>query len=148
MNIIHREEHLCDRLCKRRKLIRRCKLEFVEDANRVRLSDDEREELKRTMERNPQTAVGQVNCKSQKVLCEGNDVKYEFIRDHAERWPMVHQYQRTGVQCGIYYDWSDRPANVAPPQELALRRRMKVMFAASRDAWAVSSDNEAAARGT
>jgi len=60
-------------------------------------------------------------------------VKYGFIRDHAERWPVVHQCRLLGVQRSAYYDWWDRPCKVIPPEELALRRRMKELFRASRD---------------
>ena len=32
-----------------------------------------------------------------------------------------------------YCDWRDKPCKVIPPEELALRRRMKALFRASRD---------------
>jgi len=60
-------------------------------------------------------------------------VKYGFIRDHAGRWPVVHQCRLLGVKRSTYYDWRDRPCKVIPPEELALRRRMKELFRASRD---------------
>jgi len=60
-------------------------------------------------------------------------MKYGFIREHAERWPVVHQCRLLGVQRSAYYDWRDSPGIVIPPQELALRRRMKELFRASRD---------------
>ncbi len=60
-------------------------------------------------------------------------MKYGFIRDHAGCWPVVHQCRLLGVQRSTYYDWRDRPAKVIPPEELALRRRMKELFRASRD---------------
>jgi len=60
-------------------------------------------------------------------------VKYGFIRDHAGRWPVVHQCRLLGVQRSTYYDWCDRPCRVIPLEELALRRRMKELFRASRD---------------
>jgi putative transposase len=60
-------------------------------------------------------------------------VKYGFIRNHAGRWPVVHLCRLLGVQRSAYYDWRDRPGKVIPPQELALRRRMKALFRASRD---------------
>ena len=60
-------------------------------------------------------------------------MKYGFIREHAKRWPVVHQCRLLGVQRSAYYAWRDRPCKVIPPEELALRRRMKVLFRASRD---------------
>jgi putative transposase len=60
-------------------------------------------------------------------------VKYGFIRDHAGRWPVVHQCRLLGVQRSAYYDWRDKPCKVIPPEELALRRRMRELFRASRD---------------
>jgi transposase InsO family protein len=60
-------------------------------------------------------------------------VKYGFIREHAKRWPVIHLCRLLGVQRSAYYDWRDRPGTVIPPQELALRRRMKELFRASRD---------------
>ena len=60
-------------------------------------------------------------------------MKYWFIRGHAKRWPVVHQCCLLGVQRSAYYDWRDRPCKVIPVEELALRRRMKELFRASRD---------------
>lgn len=60
-------------------------------------------------------------------------MKYGFIRDHAERWPVVHLCDMLGVQRSAYYDWRDRPCKVIGPEELALRRRMKELFYASRE---------------
>jgi len=60
-------------------------------------------------------------------------VKYGFIREHARHWPVVHQCRLLGVQRSAYYGWRDKPCKVIPPEELALRRRMKELFRASRD---------------
>ena len=60
-------------------------------------------------------------------------MKCGFIRDHAGRWPVVHQCRLLGVQRSAYYDWRDQPCKVFSPEELALRRRMKELFRASRD---------------
>ena len=46
---------------------------------------------------------------------------------------MVHQCRLLGVQRSAYYAWRDQPCKVIPPEELALRRRMKALFKASRD---------------
>ncbi len=60
-------------------------------------------------------------------------MKYGFIRDHAQHWPVVHQCRLLKVQRSAYYDWRDRPCKVIAPEEMALRRRMKALFRASRD---------------
>ena len=60
-------------------------------------------------------------------------MKYGFIREHAKRWPVVHQCRLLGVQRSAYYDWRDQPFKVILPEELTLRRRMKELFRASRD---------------
>ncbi len=60
-------------------------------------------------------------------------MKYAFIRDHAKRWPVVPMCRLLGVKCSSYYDWRKRPAKVIPAEELALRRRMKDLFKASRE---------------
>jgi len=60
-------------------------------------------------------------------------VKYGFIRAHAGHWSVVHLCRLLGVPRSGYYDWRDQPGRVIPPQELALRRRMKELFRVSRD---------------
>jgi putative transposase len=59
-------------------------------------------------------------------------VKYGFIRDHANDYPVKLLCRMLCVQRSAYYDWRDRPGKVIGPDELALRRRMKELFAASR----------------
>ena len=59
-------------------------------------------------------------------------MKYGFIRDQEGSWPVVHLCRLLEVQRSAYYDWRDRPGKVIPPEELALRRRMKELFVASR----------------
>ena len=60
-------------------------------------------------------------------------MKYGFIRDHAERYPVNLLCRLLDVHRSAYYEWKDRPGKVIGPEELALRRRMKALFAASRD---------------
>ena len=60
-------------------------------------------------------------------------MKYGFIRDYAGRWPVVHLCRLLGFQRSAYYDWQGRPCKIIPPEELALRWRMKALFSASRD---------------
>jgi transposase InsO family protein len=59
-------------------------------------------------------------------------VKYAFIRDHADHWPVLHLCRLLEVQRSVYYAWRDRPSQILSDEELALRRRMKGLFDASR----------------
>ena len=70
--------------------------------------------------------------KSKLVLREGNEVKYGYIRDRVDSYPVNRLCQLLRVQRSAYHDWRDRPGKVVPTEELALHRRMKSLFAASR----------------
>jgi len=58
-------------------------------------------------------------------------VKYAFIRSNATRYPVNHLCRLLGVERSAYYSWRRRPAKIIGPEELELRRRMKVFFAES-----------------
>ncbi len=60
-------------------------------------------------------------------------MKYGFIRKHADRYPVNLLCQMLSVHRSAYYDWRGSPCKVIEPEELALRRRMKKLFAASRE---------------
>ncbi len=59
-------------------------------------------------------------------------MKYAFIRDQANEFPVTLLCQQLGVQRSAYYDWRTHPCKIIAPEELTLRRRMKELFAASR----------------
>jgi len=59
-------------------------------------------------------------------------VKYAFIKDQAKHYPAVHLCRLLEVKRSAYYDWETRGPKVIPAGELALRRRMKELFAGSR----------------
>ena len=59
-------------------------------------------------------------------------MKYTFIRQHSNDYPVKCLCRMLSVQRSAYYDWRVQPGKVVPPQDLALRRRMKALFAASR----------------
>ena len=59
-------------------------------------------------------------------------MKYGFIRDQADDYPVKLLCEMLNVQRSAWYEWRDRPGEVVGPEELALRRRMKELFAASR----------------
>jgi len=59
-------------------------------------------------------------------------VKYAFIRDQANDFPVKLLCRQLGVQRSAYYDWRSQPCKIIAPEELVLRRRMKELFAVSR----------------
>ena len=70
--------------------------------------------------------------KSAPVLREGNEVKYAFIGRYASRYRVRMLCRVLGVQRSAYDAWRGPLGKVIEPQELALRGRMKALFAASR----------------
>ena len=60
-------------------------------------------------------------------------MEYGFICDHANDYPVKLLCRMLSVQRSAYYEWRAGPCKVIGPEELALRRRMKELFAASRD---------------
>ena len=60
-------------------------------------------------------------------------MKYGFIRHYAEDYPVNMMCRLLNVHRSAYYEWRKQPCKVIPAQELALRRRMKALFAASRE---------------
>jgi transposase InsO family protein len=60
-------------------------------------------------------------------------VKYGFIRDQANDYPVTLLCRMLSVQRSAYYDWRVQPCKIIAPEELLLRRCMKQLFAASRD---------------
>ena len=59
-------------------------------------------------------------------------MKYGFIRDQAEHYPVKLLCEMLNVRRSAWYDWQGQPAKVIAPEELALRRRVRDLFAASR----------------
>lgn len=59
-------------------------------------------------------------------------MKYRFIRAEAEAYPVTMLCRVMAVSASAYYDWLARGAAVIDAGELALRRRMKELFQASR----------------
>ena len=60
-------------------------------------------------------------------------MKYGFIHAQGSRYPVNLLCRLLKVQRSSYYDWRDRPGKVILPEALALRWRMKALFAASRE---------------
>ncbi len=60
-------------------------------------------------------------------------MKYAFIRSNAASYPVNHLCRLLGVERSTYYSWLGRPRKIIGPEELALRRRTKMLFAGSRE---------------
>ena len=60
-------------------------------------------------------------------------MKYGFIQRHAQSYPINMMCRLLNVHRSAYYHWRSQPCRVIPPEELALRRRMKELFTASRE---------------
>ena len=60
-------------------------------------------------------------------------MKYGFIRENASLYPVNMMCRLLRVHRSDYYYWYRQPCRIIPPAELALQRRMKALFAASRD---------------
>lgn len=102
--------------------------QFEDDAPCVWLSGEDREEFKRLRKEVFQPRMERDLIKSQPFFRQGNEMKYGFIRDHANDYPVKLLRRMLSVQRSGYYDWRDRPGKVVGPEELERRRRMKSPF--------------------
>ena len=59
-------------------------------------------------------------------------MKYAFIQQLSTQYPVTMLCRVIGVKRSPYYDWKSRGGKVIGPEELELRRRMKALFAESR----------------
>ena len=60
-------------------------------------------------------------------------MKYAFVQQHAGDYPVTVLCRTLALKRSAYYDWRARGAQVIGRQELELRRRMKTLFAESRN---------------
>jgi transposase InsO family protein len=60
-------------------------------------------------------------------------VKYAFIQAQPRNYPVTLLCRMLGVTRSSYYDWITCGAKIIPAEELALRRRLKALFVASRE---------------
>ena len=59
-------------------------------------------------------------------------MKYAFVQRHSTQYTITMLCRVIGVKRSPYYDWKARGGKVVGPEELVLRRRMKALFAESR----------------
>ncbi|WP_236074878.1 IS3 family transposase [Teredinibacter purpureus] len=98
------------------------------------LAEDERVELKRLRKENKELRMEkEIFKKGQCLLCERNEVKYDFIQTESPRFPVVMLCRVMGVGKTSYYDWLKRPGTVITSDTLHLHRRMKWLFEQSRN---------------
>jgi transposase InsO family protein/transposase-like protein len=98
------------------------------------MTEDERNELKRLRTENKELWMEKRYIKKgQRLLCERNEVKYHFIRNHSSIYPIRILCRAMQVGKSTYYDWSQRPAKVISAETLHLYRQAKTLFKASRE---------------
>jgi putative transposase len=71
--------------------------------------------------------------KGQCLLRERNEVKFDFIRDESENFPIIVLCRVMRVSRSAYYTWKKRPGNLISAEALHLYHRMKVLFEQSRN---------------
>lgn len=59
-------------------------------------------------------------------------MKYAFIKQESRNYAVKLLCRVLAVTRSAYYDWKSRQGKVVPAEELAVRRRMKALFAESR----------------
>ncbi|TNF96109.1 MAG: IS3 family transposase [Gammaproteobacteria bacterium] len=115
-------------------ILRRWRDEFVDQFNGDALTNDEREELRRLRRENRELKMEkEILKKASAYFGERNEVKYAFIQEQVTLYPVTLLCRITGVTHSSYYDWRRRGPKVIPAGEMALRRRMKELFIASRE---------------
>jgi putative transposase len=60
-------------------------------------------------------------------------VKCAFIQKQSDQYPVTLLCRVIKVAHSTYYDWAKRGPKVIPAEEMALRRRLKALFAGSRE---------------
>ncbi|WP_159238864.1 IS3 family transposase [Zhongshania aliphaticivorans] len=97
------------------------------------LAEDERAELQRLRKENKELRMEkEIFKKGQRLLCERNEVKYGFIQDYSQSYPVRLLCRVMKLSKSAFYAWKARPAQLITAQELQLYRRTKELFNASR----------------
>ena len=60
-------------------------------------------------------------------------MKYHFIQEQSEGYPVIRLCRAMQVSTSAYYEWRKRPAKLITADELHLYRRAKALFIASRE---------------
>ncbi|WP_286245490.1 IS3 family transposase [Pseudoalteromonas sp. MM1] len=116
------------------KLIYNWKAKFEEQQTGNSLNEDERAELKRLRKENKDLKMEkEILKKPQRLLCERNEVKYQFIKENSQAFRVIKLCSAMKVSRSSYYAWLARPAKLITAKELHLYRRAKVLFRRSRE---------------
>jgi putative transposase len=70
--------------------------------------------------------------RGKRLLCERNEVKFRFIKQQSNRFPIVLLCRVMSVSKSGYYDWHKRLANVISLEKLKLYRLVRQLFKQSR----------------
>jgi putative transposase len=99
----------------------------------IALEESERDELKRLRREKQRITHGERNSKKGKcLLCERNEVKFRFIKQQSNLFPIALLCRVMSVSKSGYYDWHKRPANVINLETLKLYRLVRQLFKQSR----------------
>ena len=56
-------------------------------------------------------------------------MKYQFIREHANEFPVRFMCEHLGVSASGYYDWRDRPASAQTERRMRLQQQIRMIHA-------------------
>lgn len=70
--------------------------------------------------------------RGQRLLCERNEVRFRFIKQQSNLFPITLLCRVMSVSKSGYYDWHKRPANVISLEALKLYRLVRQLFKKSR----------------
>ncbi|REL25696.1 IS3 family transposase [Thalassotalea euphylliae] len=116
------------------KLIYNWKAKLEQQQAGNALSEGERAELKRLRKEVKELKVEKENLKKGKrLLCERNEVKYEFVKANSQAHDVRKMCAVMQVSRSAYYAWLKRPAKLITAEELHLYRRAKALFKRSRE---------------
>lgn len=113
------------------KLIYNWKDKLAAQKSEDGLSPNERAELIQLRKENKRLLIEREILKK-RLLCERNEIKYDFIKKHQTTYPALSLCRVMKVSRSAYYAWLKRPAKLITEQELILYRRCKSLFNASR----------------
>ncbi|MCL1107776.1 MULTISPECIES: IS3 family transposase [Shewanella] len=99
----------------------------------IALEESERDELKRLRRENKELRMEkEIPKKGKRLLCERNEVKFRFIKQQSNLFPIAQLCRVMSVSKSGYYDWHKRPANVISLETLKLYRLIRQLFKQSR----------------
>ncbi|WHI45265.1 IS3 family transposase [Microbulbifer sp. VAAF005] len=114
--------------------LRRWIKELEQEESGVRLDSGERAELDQLRREVKQLRMEkEIPKKGQRLLCERNEIKYEFIKKQQGSFPVRVLCRVMQVNKSSYYEWCRRSDSPIDGQIWQLCHRLKALFAESRE---------------